>query len=440
MPDTGESPYGVFTPGGATDVSGGGEDPSYAWSLAPGGSFPGADQNYLGYRQGDPYGNPGYKPGYLSSLLSHTRLGPLISGMTANAQSPGAGQAPGDPTTSGGYPYQGWSGPGAAYGPITGPTRGLIDQGRPPGTAYDGPETKPSISGEGGGTTKKGGNKRPTQHFSFTPYQAIQVHPQFVDWQPSNPGDPSTPTRFVSGSGSSTPATPAPAAQKPGKGPGKPGKGGSGGKGSPAGPGGQAPAGTGGAGGKPGLGQPPMGARQPVGAPATSVPPGTSPYGTQQIRARDGKPDFTAGTYGGVDTNYIDYRTPSWLRDPTTGILNTSGMPDPTPFAPDSPAYQQSMGGPNQQFDAYVTALHDRGLGTDDIMSLVGPYGYQQDGKGGWTWGWGSGPVVSNGPHGGNYSFASQAPGGGGGGGGGKGQEGLDSLVTSAAFFHGTDV
>src|SRR6185436_160942 len=139
-----------------------------------------------------------------------------------------------------------------------------------------------------------------------------------------------------------------------GKGPGKGGGGLGGGTGS-GGPGG----GQGGPGpGKPGQGKPgkPGGPGTPVQGQGVPIEPfqGGRSGGVQGSHGTD-------SMFGGVDVNNIDFRTPGWLDDPTTGILNTAGMPNATPFGPNS----NNRGGYNQAFDAYLNQLHDQGLSTD---------------------------------------------------------------------------
>jgi len=392
--------------GDPIDVSGGGADPGYYYALAPGSPFPGSDQNYLGYNSGNPYGSPGYAPpGWLAWMASHVRGGEsLLNAHSGNVNSPGAGQDPGLGTA--GYPYQFFSGPGAPYGPASGPGHGLVDMGRPPGEIWDHPEWKPEGTSTSGDSKKKGHGGQQVGHFSFQPYQGLNYHSSFVDWQPAAPGTaPQGATRFVSGGGSSIPGGPTPVrpagGQKPGKGSRGQGAGaGGGGNGAGRGPGG------------PNTGKPGGGGQSPSGSQA-------GPYSPQAEPGQAGRPRLGIGghgtdsMFGGVDVNNIDYRTPGWLRDPTTGILNTAGMPNATPFAPT----RCNRGGPNQAFDAYLNQLHDQGLSTDDIISLLGPYGYRIDNNGDFQWQWGSGPVV-RGDNG--YAFARQASGGGGGGAGEK--------------------
>lgn len=485
MPDTGYDPYGTYSPGGAIDNSGGGIDPSYSNSLAPGGRFPGDDWSSLQYRQGldngSAYGNPDYQlPSWLTSLLGGTRAGSLLARHEGNVQSPGAGQAVHDAGAAGSNHF--FSGPGAAYGPGgNSPTRGLVDQGRPPGEAWDGSELRPPGGTEAGNGGKgKGHGGSQAGHFTFSPYQGIQQHAQFVDWQPTALGEqPNGPTRFVGGSGSATPRGPiAPPAGTRGTGGRAPGGGSGAGTGQGAGAG--RGLGAGGPGASPGAGS------GPAGRPGQGTQDPAGPF-----RLSNNHEPFNSSTYGGVDTNNLDYRTPGWQRDPTTSVMYTSGFPNATPHAPTSGWDPNVVGkSPIQGLDSYVTSLHDAGYSSDDIASFMGPYGYRQDDNGNWGWGWGTGPVFANGENGGNYSFANgsgpgQAPAGNGfspgpfwagghyqhetdnhgpaggpslfanldrtgnaqgaGGGGGTGatdrtMQGTNDLVGGAAFFHGSDI
>jgi hypothetical protein len=392
MPFTGYDPFGPFVPGGVIDVSGGGMDPSYAWSLAPGGRFPGDDYYYGEYLAGSSRGTHTGNPQYdLPDWMTRAgKPGRVLGWHERNVQSGGAGQAPHSP----GYgTYQFWSGPGAAYGPVYGPTRGLVDQGRPPGTAWDGPEWKPegtstSKPGKGKGKGGGGGGK-----FVFTPYAGINHQSQFVDMQPIGWGEQATePTRFVPGAGSSTPRpapAPAPGPGRPGGGgQGRRGRGGSGGRG--GGPGGPVgPGRPGNQGGRPGF----------PGGPIHPMPgePGMRGRPTDLIGGPGALTSgFRNGIFGGVDTNYLDMGTPGgWIRDPSFGTMNTSGFPTQTVPAPR----------PGESFDSYMTRLHDAGFGNADIGNLVGPGGFNNE-SGEWQWdGWGTGPVV-RGEDG--YTFARQ--------------------------------
>lgn len=441
MPETGFDPFGGFTPGAPIDMSGPGTDPSYAWALAPGGRFPGDEYFWREYQaalaNGTAGGDPNYDPNRAQEWLSgrHSLLGMLMRGHIAN-QAGGPGQAP---TLPGGYPWQGASGPGAAYGPGgNSPTRGLFDLGRPPDTAWDSPEHRPPGEIEVNSPAKKKGNGGGKGHYTFTPVNGIQHQSQFVDWQPITPGTTSTEaTRFIPGLGSSTPIqtqASAPAAAGRGKQP-RAGRAGAGG-----GDGGSR---TGaGAGTKPIAGARPGGGGTPV--PLGQVPgsgDGSVPRGAQINLGTTMRENI----FGGVDTNNLDHRTPGWLRDPTTGIMNTSGFPNATPFAPTSGGYRTSMGQliPGQNFDDYATALHDAGYNSEDILSLLGPYGYRQDDQGNWQWGWGTGPVMRD-PVTGAYGFArdfsgrqlgASGPGSSEGRSGG-GARGATDLASAADWYH----
>lgn len=176
------------------------------------------------------------------------------------------------------------------------------------------------------------------------------------------------------------------------------------------------------------------------------------------------------GIFGGVDTNYLDFGTPGWTRDPTTGVLNTSGFPGATPTGPQSGSldlFGTGQGVPFENFDQFITRLHDSGMTNAEISAFVGPNGFRQDDAGNWTWGWGTGPVIRD-PTTGEYLFANQRVtqgdismdpfnlgggmfgpadrGGGSGFGGGGSQGGADDsnaernfndFVGAADFFHG---
>jgi hypothetical protein len=111
-----------------------------------------------------------------------------------------------------------------------------------------------------------------------------------------------------------------------------------------------------------------------------------------------------------------------WMRDPTSGTRNTAGFPLPTPWAPGQgggslftdPSGAWYVGGSGQTLDDYLTQLHEMGMDQESIGSLLGPYGFRQDDAGGWSWAWGTGPVVRTED---GYQFARDAVGGGTGGG-----------------------
>jgi hypothetical protein len=149
---------------------------------------------------------------------------------------------------------------------------------------------------------------------------------------------------------------------------------------------------------------------------------GGSPLGLLQGMISPIGPQARAATEGGVNVNNLDLGTPSWMRDLTSGTRNTAGFPLPTPWAP-----EQGSGGlfkdqngtwftgnASQTLDDYLSQLHEMGLDQGSIGSLLGPYGFRQDDTGGWSWAWGTGPVM-RGENG--YQFARDAVGGGTGGG-----------------------
>lgn len=418
MPDTGGDPGGGFGTGGQPiDVSGGGLDPSAYYALSPGGAFPGDEQNLLAWLSGVSRGTAGANPNFqLPSwiLNSGKGTGALSKFIQWNATHGGVGDPPTGFGTgqSGGYPYQLYSGPGAAYGPQGGPLSGLLDQGNP--NNFDGPTDPAGGSqppGKGGKVKGKGGGGVAAPNFTFVPYQGIGFKPSFVGWQPIAPGTPGPypPTQFVSPGGRAVPSNAAPPA-------------------APAGPP-SAPARTptgfwrGPNKGKP---QTPRGGKSPAGGAGVAGGPGPlNPDALLHGPGPNNVSDHRDPTFSGYDPNTLDKGTPGWLKDPTTGINNTAGFPGPT-IPP--PAQGQS-------FADYLGTLHDLGLNTDTIASLLGPYGFTQTGGAGrggnpsdqgppsWNWGWGTGPVVGD-AGGGNYHFANQGPGAGGGGGGDFGASG----------------
>lgn len=328
----------------------------------------------------------------------------------------------------GGYPYHFFSGPAADYGPQGGPLHGLVDQGRP--EIWDTPEHRPpgDEAGPGQGGGRRGGGRG--GNYTFTPYAGMAGGGSFVDWQPIQPGTPGPyePTRFVPGGG----GDPLSAAQPPGgrggrRGGGAGGRGGAGGQGQRQGGGGS------GAGG----------GQRPAPAPAQ---PASSPASPLDIMAQIVFGGGTGGhnpgigeasraaTHGGVDVGNLDFATPGWTRDPTTGILNTSGFPGSTIPAPRD----------GESFDEYLTRLHDAGFDQATIQSLLGGQGFSpgdhnvttgRDDP--WTWNWGTGPVVRDE---GGYRFARSGESAGNAGGntqGSGGVTGLNDLASAADFFHG---
>lgn len=416
-------PYTGYDPFGPQDPSGGGLDPSLYYALSSGGRFPGDEQNYLEYlaaqSRGTAGGNPDYDvPDWLTRL---GRIGRLLGSHERNVQRGGEGQAPSD---VGGYPYHFFSGPGASYGPPGGPLHGLVDQGRPT-DPWDGPD-RPQGGSTGGGDGKGGrGGGGPKFNFNFTPYAGMQHQSSFVDWQPTQAfAGSSGPTRFAQGQGSSS--RPAQTTPPLGAGGGVrlPGVGGGGGQG--GGRGGAGQGGQGRGGGRGGGGK---------GGGKNTKPTQTDPaaeflswlFGSRGEGNRWGAapgPGLRPNIGGGVDVNNIDKGTPGWMQDPTTGIWDTRGMPNATPFGPN----------PGESFDSYLGRLHDSGLDSEAIGGLVGPYGFHQNEKGEWEQGWGTGPVI-RGP--GGYQFANENRGGGGstGGGGGGNKSNAGDMISGGVFY-----
>lgn len=427
MPDTGYSPGGDFGTGGQPiDMSGGGLDPSAYYALSPGGAFPGDEWAYLQWLSGVSRGTAGANPSFqLPDWMLHASggKGALSKFVQWNATHGGVGNPPTGFGTgeSGGYPYQLYSGPGAAYGPQGGPLSGLIDQGNP--NNIDGPSDPAGGSQPAGKGTKPkghGGGGAAAPNFTFSPYQGIGYKPSFVAWQPIAPGSqgPYPPTEFVSPGGRAVPSNSvaplAPQTAGPKVNPHPTGKWRGPNKGKPLGKGGKPPAGAPGAGGPGGPGGPGGGS----GDPLDLLLHGPGPNNVS---------DHHDPTFSGFNPNNLDKATPSWVLDPTTGINNTAGFPGATIPAPKE----------GQSWDDYYSALHDAGFNMDTIGSLLGPYGFEQTGGAGrggnpseqgppsWKWGWGTGPVVGD-PGGGGYHFANQGgPGGGAGApGGGWGASG----------------
>lgn len=411
MPWTGYDPQ---QSGGPIDVTGGGMDPSYAWALTP-GRFNGDEWAYLEYlaakdpsasRTADGIGPGDADPNYKAPKLpGNGALSKIINALLAlhqkNVTDHSGLSNPGDPQQ--GNVQSAFSGPGAAYGPLTGPTRGLFDQGND--GIFDGPEGRGDLGtvggapsggkhhgGGGGGYTGPSGPVVPTAQ----PYQA-----HFLAWQPTNTGTP----RFTGPAGPTSPA-PAPAAA-PGKqpppggyqgrwrGPNRGGSGAGSSSPSPAADGGGATSSGGGdlsvAEAARQLGLDPKTINDLIaGVSGSGVAAGNVPEGGPR-----GRYDFGQNDFLGYDTNMLSMNAPGTLRDPSFGVYDTSGMPNPTPF----------MKNPGETSDDYMTRLHDAGFGMDDIGKLMS----MQSGWGGW------GTVVGN-QGGGGYHFANQQPAGGGGG------------------------
>lgn len=445
-------------------MSGGGSDPSAYSALSPGGRFPGDIANYLSYLRaqntggqlgnGDPSKSNVQIPGSYGKLLSL-----LYNGAVNNARTGGAGQAPGDPLTDGGYPFQAWSGPGASFGPPGGSLNGLIDQGN--GNNVDGRDdpfahldSGTPVAPSGGGHHGGGGGGG---SFTFQPYNGIGFQSSFVGYSPTQPGAVQHPAEIIhhlvnAGTPAQSPSSPGiPGGGKGGAGGGTSGGGGGGrasGKipgvqygGTPPkvppggstrpdgrifdasgrtiyipGPGGGAGgSGAGGPGGGSDPGVPispesgtPLGGQIPVGGIVNAIT-GGNPISSITPTDRDSH---------GLNFNNIDKGTPGWTHDPTQGIQNTAGMPLGT--LPDPHGMTA---------DQYMEELHRMGYSQEDIANLVGPYGFRisnpQQGPptpGGSDpgnadnvgYGWGVGPVV-RGPDG--YKFGNQGVGNNGGGG-----------------------
>lgn len=431
-------PYSGFDPqqpGSLLDVSGGGRDPSAYYALSPGGRFPGDTYFYLEYLsaldRGTAGGDPDYNvPDWLQNLPGSggNVLRRLLSAHERNVQNGGTGQSPDLP---GGPPHSFFSGPGAYYGPPGGELNGVIDIGRPtPWDGVDDPGLGRGVSetgpGDGGGRGGGGGNRIPLA--PPVPYAGLSFSPSFEAWNPSGSRGPiTTPGRSsLFGAPAPTPRPGATPGRGTGTGTGAGAGGGAGGRGG----------GNGGGGGR---------NNQNPGTGAGTRPSSTPPPGLQDFLDSLGKPtdpvhyrqtgeDFRAGTLGGVDVGNLDRGTPGWLYDPTTGIVNTSGFPGPTPFGP---SYGQGL-------TSYTNQLHDQGLSNESIATLLGPYGFTytgpsaslrsdaQPGEGmfrtnpaEWNWNWGTGPVLvdkeQRAQGQGGYSFARDLSGRPAGG-----DEGLD--------------
>lgn len=466
MPDSGNDPQ---QSGSLLDGSGGGSDTSLYQLLSPGGRFYGDISNYLGFIQAK---NTGGQLGNGNEDVSNIQLpsnyGKLISallnGLVNNARQGGAGQAPGNPLTDGGYPFQLYSGPGASFGPKGGSLNGLLDQGNlSPVDGTDNPFNHLDTAGiptDNGGGKKGGGGGGGS--FSFTPYGGVPFTASFVGYSPTQPGAvqhaaPIIQSLVNSGSITAPPSSPGKQGGGSGSGTGGSGSGGGGHRAPTWQVGGTPPAiPTGGiqrpdgriidkngntiwapapgqkvtsGGGGPGSGNAgastnPTGAGQfggvlpQGGIPANLFGPGINgPAGTTPTD-RDSR---------GVNFNNLDKGTPGWLRDPTQGIQNTAGMPLPT--LPDPKGMTA---------DQYITLLHDLGFTQEDIAGVVSNYGFNignpqagppsPDGHNpgdadNVSFGWGTGPVV-RGANG--YMFAN----GSGGGGNGRSQQTPNAATT----------
>lgn len=392
--------YTGFDPFGPQDPSGGGLDPSFYYAVSPGGRFPGDVEAYLEWRAAQSRGTAGGDPDYdnagTQNLMNKIpgaggKFLQWLAKFHANNQAGGEGQSPDLP---GGYPYHFFSGPAAQFGPPGGPLHGLVDQGRTSGGTWDQDRPGGDLGGNDDGKKKGGGgggsNFGP---LTLQPYQWLNHKSSFVDWQPTQPFSGSSgPTRFVQGQGSSFPSaqppaggTPGPGLSGGGKGKGKDGAGGGKGKKN--------------AGGKNGDQKTGPGQKSPLDELMDMLFSGPG-LGTRGNAQRFGAPGgaMREGMGAGVNPNNLDMGTPGWMRDPTAGVNNTGGFPNPTPSAPR----------PGESYNDYMTRLHDQGFGTGDILSMLGPNGYRQNGAGDWEWGWGTGPVVRDES---GYHFANQQPG-----------------------------
>lgn len=392
-PYSGYDPWGHGSSAGELDPVGQSPDPSAYYALSPGGRFPGDIWMYLEGQAATDYGpdrlNPYARRPDAKGAQVPGGSGPISKIINSflrwhtNQVRQGGGDASSinNPLESG-YPYQGWSGPGAPYGPEGGPLHGLLDMGadRPPQDMdprfdpWEDPR-QPSSGGKGGGGGGGGGG---FGALNFTPYGGVQQQSKFVDWQPIAPYAPGRQdTRFVSGRGSSTPV-PVPQKARPGKGAGGqvPGAGVGGGRGGGRGIGGGNPnpgTGTGGGRWRGGGGN----QNQPPGSGQRSLEDSFQEFlrlflggqmpsgGTPTIRGRgETTSELPDPGFKGFDVGYQDRGTPGWIRDPTLGINNTAGMPLGTPPA------QGSM-----TDDEYIRELHARGWDNESIAGLLNPFG-----------------------------------------------------------------
>lgn len=378
MPYSGWDPQQPGAPPSAIDPTGHSLDPSTYYALSSGGRFPGDVWAYLeGQAAMDPSAdrsgnraNPDYNlpawlervPGRMGNIIAR-----LVRGHEWNVRNNNDAALP-NPLEAG-NPYQGWSGPGARYGPEGGPLHGTLDQGSDHlgdfdyGIWPDGPNAPANNN-----RRRRGGGGGDFGPLNFQPYGGTPHQSQFVDYQPIAPFSvDNSPTRMVPGRGG-TPVggTPVggggvgqPAVPTPG-----------GGRGERPRPNGQ-PSGRGA-----GASTPPAGAG---GRPRGGAGAGTSPFSGNlppelvELLMGDGSPvlpplrdraDFHTGQHG-FDVGYTFRGTPGWTTDPTTGILNTAGMPRATP--PSRGMFSTD--------DEYITALHDLGWDNESIIGLMNDWG-----------------------------------------------------------------
>lgn len=397
------SGYDLPESGGPIDTSGGGYDPSNAWALSPGRNEGDMWQFLEKYLAADPnpnrigddgvgplQANPGYDvPDWITKHKGI--LSKLLQFHEWNVKNTGGG-IPGsaDNPVSGGGTQNFWSGPGAAYGPLSGPTRGLGDQNNP--FIMDGPDIGgvgqgpplPSGHGHGGGGDGYNGPSGPLDFSDQQPYQA-----HFLAWQPGNHGDPI----FTGPAAGSTSPAPLPAVHS---GPTPPPGGFTGHWRGPKGGSGNATSGPSSAG------------------PASGAGTGNSTHDSLADAARalgmsdaeindflsslqDMSAHLSPGQKGGFehqgpmgyDTNMLSSNEPGHVHNPSFGIWDTSGFPLPT-----MPTRNQG-----ESSDEYAARLHDMGFSMEDIGGQAGGPHLGDDG-------WMQGTNVVRGPSG--YHFGNQ--------------------------------
>lgn len=373
--------------GGPIDMTGGGLDPSYAWALAPGGRFPGDEWAYLEYlaakdpsqsRIRDGIGPGDSDPNYNVPdwLTNHKGLiSKLLSLHEKNVREHGGLMNPGNPQGAGGNSF--YSGPGADYGPLTGPTRGLVDQNT--GNIFDGPDHRPEGSSDstGGGGGRRGGGGG-GYNGPVGPMQPKQpnFHASFLGWQPSNTGapqftGPANPTAPIAPPRAPGPTPPPGGFQGRWRGPNR-GGGGGGGQGTgghriiASGPGGGTTIDVGDGGGSYTIAD---AARELGLSPEDLAGLGLGMGAFDKGHAP--KQDLGGINFRGYDINALGGNEPGHLHDPSAGIYDTAGMPLPTLAA-------RQFG---ESWDDYATRLHDLGFSMADIGGQSGPAGWMQGGN-----------------------------------------------------------
>jgi hypothetical protein len=429
-----EGGYGGYAPdqlGGVIDTSGGGLDPGFAWSTAPGGQFPGGE--YFANELATALGltpeqftqrmaaNPQYK-----NILEGLHGTGITGGIGGLARMFGSNirNSSGVGGVSDNYGIADnnmFSGPGGAYGPFSGPTRGLADQNVAPNGMADFPDfgqfgSQPN-NGSSATTPGKhhGGGDAVTPH-GLPVYPGVNYTPSFLGWQPVDvwAGQQLNqhPT-FVGGgqlpqAPGGLPLAPAGGGKKPKKG------GGLGGK-PPVpmgnGKGGGVLTGLGGGGGatKPPGGT--AGSDQQQFTPeqlktllglmqgATGADPNTA-MGVLGSIGRHLGPGLgqMAGTQTGFNTSDLFGNTRGAFDDPTAGVRNTAGMPNQTPISPALFATlfgETGLGGEA----AYRDFMMSQGMSKPEVDSLLGaapsssvvrgPGGYQFEQNAGEPIAWG---------------------------------------------------